>query len=61
MPLAASRRTRDSVGSGGSRMRTGPIVGVPAVAGSVTTGLDGEVLRGARDLEKPKDLRPDTS
>src|SRR4051794_7817261 len=46
-PLAVSRNTRDSVGSGGSRTTTGPSTVV-----SCTTALDREVLSGARDLQQ---------
>src|SRR3954454_4243914 len=46
-PLAVSRSTRDSVGSGGSRTTTGPSTVV-----SFTTALDREVLGGAGDLQQ---------
>src|SRR5215210_4459860 len=54
-PLAVSRSTRESVGSGGSRTTTGPSTVV-----SFTTALDREVLGGASDLQQPTHFRTDS-
>lgn len=54
IPLAASRRTRDREGSGGTRISIGPMS--PDL---ITDALNGELIGGARNLKESPNFRSD--